>query len=33
VRVGGAQLKRGEGTSGAEVFKRLRKKGQPRRDV
>ena len=27
VRVGRAQLKRGEGTSGAEVFKRLRKKG------
>ena len=27
VRVGRAQLKRGEGSSGAEVFKRLRKKG------
>ena len=26
VRVGRAHLKRGEGTSGAEVFKRLRKK-------
>lgn len=27
VRLGRAQLKRGEGTRGAEVFKRLRKKG------
>lgn len=33
VRLGRAQLKRGEGTPGAEVFKRLRKNGQARRDL
>lgn len=33
VRLGRAQLKRGEGAPGAEAFKRLRKKSQPRRDV
>lgn len=31
VRLGRAQLKRGEGTPGAEVFQRLRKKRQARR--
>ena len=31
VRLGRAQLKRGEGTPGAEVFQRLRKKSQGRR--
>lgn len=33
VRLGRAQLTRGEGTPGTEVFKRLRKKGQSRRDL
>jgi antitoxin ParD1/3/4 len=32
VRLGGAQLKRGEGARGREVFKRLRKRGQARSD-
>jgi antitoxin ParD1/3/4 len=32
VRLGSAQLKRGEGARGREVFKRLRKRGQARSD-
>jgi antitoxin ParD1/3/4 len=33
VRLGRAQLKRGEGKPGTDAFSRLRKKGHTRRDV